>query len=365
MQRYAAAMSGGSRGADAGELERLRREYESSLSWRVTRPLRAAGRLGRAVAGPRPSDPAPPPSEIAERIDSWLEHFYGDRLAALDQACAAGDGAERFALFRDLDLDLWAMLLSQQYEAFANIRVLLPEMPDAELQERWNGRSGLSLASQSSSFYAKLIARYEHYARTSVAQARVLDFGCGWGRVTRFLARDVEPGRLYGCDPVAEILEVCRANRVPATLARSEFRPERIPFEEPFELAFAFSVFTHLSESAHECCLSALHRALRPGALLILTIRPPAYLQRCEQLHPVLEGLGPDPQAELARPRYLFAPHAGEAHPQYQGQGEMYYGETVITLAYVRERWSELFELLDADLLIDDPFQVVLTLRRR
>jgi hypothetical protein len=34
-------------------------------------------------------------------------------------------------------------------------------------------------------------------------------------------------------------------------------------------------------------------------------------------------------------------------------------------MAYVRERWSELFAVLDVDLLVDDPYQVMLTLRRR
>ena len=43
----------------------------------------------------------------------------------------------------------------------------------------------------------------------------------------------------------------------------------------------------------------------------------------------------------------------------------MTYGETVVTLPYVRERWSERFELLEVDLLIGDPYQVMLTLRRR
>ena len=62
--------------------------------------------------------------------------------------------------------------------------------------------------------------------------------------------------------------------------------------------------------------------------------------------------------------RYVFAPHAADpSHPQYAG-GEMTYGETVITLPYVRERWSRWFELLHSDLLIGDLHQVVLTLRR-
>ena len=42
-----------------------------------------------------------------------------------------------------------------------------------------------------------------------------------------------------------------------------------------------------------------------------------------------------------------------------------HYGETAITLPYVRERWGRWFELLHVDLLLGDLHQVVLTLRRR
>jgi SAM-dependent methyltransferase len=178
----------------------------------------------------------------------------------------------------------------------------------------------------------------------------VLDFGCGWGRLTRFLARDVEPSNLYGCDPVEHILDVCRETRVPGTFARSDFVPERLPFDGPFDLAFAFSVFTHLSERAHERSLQALHAALGPGGILVVTIRPPAYL-----------GLTPRPGEAL----YVFRPHPAEpSHFQYDGSGDMHYGETVVTLPYVRERWSPMFELRDVDLLVGDIHQVMITLER-
>jgi hypothetical protein len=184
-------------------------------------------------------------------------------------------------------------------------------------------------------------------------------------RLTRYLARDVAPGQLHGCDPVDQILDVCRGSRVPAVLAKSEFVPERLPFETSFDLAFSFSVFTHISEAAHESCLRALHGGLRPGAILVVTVRPPAYLRHSPLMRPALDALGPESDARLAEPRYLFVPHpAEESHLQYEG-GEMTYGETVITLPYVRERWTPLFELLQVDLLVADPYQLVLTLRRR
>jgi SAM-dependent methyltransferase len=347
--------------ADApSEHDAIRREYESSLSWRITRPLRALGRRARAArlhhAGARAS--------LGRGThDSWLEHLHGGVLERIDAACAAG-GPDRFALFRGLDEDLWALLLTQEYDVYPNIRALLPEVPEPSLQQLWNGANGVPLANQSRAFYGKLRERYAQASRRPLAKSRVLDFGCGWGRLTRFLARDVEPGALFGCDPVESILDVCRKSGVPATLARSELVPDRLPFDQRFDLVFAFSVFTHLSEPAHERCLRALHSAIAPGGILVVTIRPPEYLRHCELLHPLLRSLGADVRGRLERPGYFFVPHAAEpSHPLYAG-GEMNYGETVVTLPYVRERWSPMFELLAVDVLIGDLFQVMLTLRR-
>jgi SAM-dependent methyltransferase len=355
-------MGVGERRGLATELDSVRREYESSLSWRLTRPLRAVGRLARrrqpTADASSPSAGSPP-----GRYDSWLTHFHGDRLRQIDAACAEG-GPERFRLFRDLDVDLWALLLTQQYEVYPNIRALLPDVPDPALQQVWNGASGVELAAQSKDFYGKLCERYARHSDRPMAESSVLDFGCGWGRLTRFLARDVEPGRLYGCDPVEAILDVCRENGVPARFALMDFLPERAPFEERFDLAFAFSVFTHISEDAHKSCLRALHESLRPGGLLVVTVRPPEYLRLCERMRPLLESLGPEYPACLEKPRYLFVPHPTEdRHLQYAG-GSMSYGETVITLPHIRESWSPTFELLDVDLLVGDLHQVVLTLRR-
>lgn len=195
--------------------------------------------------------------------------------------------------------------------------------------------------------------------------SRVLDFGLGWGRLTRFFARDVAPGSLLGVDPTEEILAVCRRSRVPAELARSDFLPETLPFER-IDLAYSFSVFTHISEDAAISCLRALHAALEPGALLIATIRPPAYLELDPKLAGALTELG-DPVRAMSEPRYVFVPHAaaGAGPQQADGGGAVPYGEAVISVPYIRERWGELFELLDVHVASEDIYQVAITLRRR
>lgn len=309
-------------------------------------PLREAHRTERGFGSPHVA------------LDSWLEHFYGKELAALDAACAGGEGDDPYRLFRDLDDELWAMLLTQQYGLYPHIRSVLPDMPEAALQELWNGASGLPLAVQSKDFYVRLKKSFERHGQSSLEQADVLDFGCGWGRLIRYLARDVTPGRLFGCDPVEEVLEVCRTTGVPGKLARSAFLLESLPFDQPFDLIYCFSVFTHLSEPAHERALSALHQGMRPGGLLVVTIRPPAYLAS-EPMRALRELPAP---SDLS---YLFVPHPTNPwQPKPSSPDEITYGDAVLTLDYVRERWTSRFELLAVDFLLSDPYQVTLTLRR-
>ncbi len=194
---------------------------------------------------------------------------------------------------------------------------------------------------------AQTLAFYRVLKPWLTPDARVLDFGCGWGRVTRFLARDVPPERLFACDPVLGILDVCQRNGVRATFALSDPFGARLPFDGPFDLAFAFSVFTHLSEPAHERALEALHAGLRPGGTLVVTVRPPGHL------------------GEPPGTPYHYVPHTEVPESfQWESEAGVEYGDTVITVDYVREHWAPRFELLAAQPLVGDLAQIALTLRR-
>jgi SAM-dependent methyltransferase len=288
--------------------------------------------------------------------DSWLESLYGDLLGALDGRCRREPIA--FEWFRDIDDSLWTILLGKEYSLYPHLRRALPDLPPVELQETWNGRSGIELARQSAEFYGRLRLLHARYGTLGLPEAKVLDFGCGWGRLLRLLARDVDLNALFGCDPYPGILGVCEQTRVPGRLAPIAYISESLPFAERFDLVYAFSVFTHLSEKTHLACLRAIHGGLVEGGLLVATIRPPAYVEH--RMHPSLHGAFAARRLKRDRPAYLFA-----AHDVQPSADEITYGETVVNLAYVRERWGGLFELLEVSLLLEDIYQVVLTLRRR
>lgn len=324
----------------------------------------AAGVARKLTGKSRP--PAPGTEGTSSQLDRWLEPLFGQALDRIEASIDGQDPAQ-FSLFRDLDDDVWALLLTKEYEGWPKIRALLPDLPEPALQQMWNGASGPPLAAQGVCFYRKLKVMQARHGQVPLGSAKVLDFGCGWGRLTRMLARDLESGALFGCDPVEDILEVCRSSRVPATLARSDFLPRALPFKEKFDLAFAFSVFTHVSEAAHLASLDALHRGLAPGGLLVVTVRPPAYVDLNPLIQPVVDRLGPDRRRVLEEPRYIFLPHDTDGHPQYDEEADdpMSYGDTVITLPYIREQWTPMFELLDVSLMTGDMYQTTITLKKR
>lgn len=314
----------------------------------------------------QPAQPAPVEGELD--LDGWLTSLFGAELSTIDEACAERGPDDRgaYELFRDLDDDLWAILLSRQYSSYPHILALLPEVPEPGLQINWNGAAGLALLSQSKAFYRQSKAMVAAHGSKPLRESRVLDFGLGWGRLARFFARDVAPGSLLGVDPTEDILEVCRRSRVPAELARSEFLPESLPFAG-VDLAYSFSVFTHISEGAADTCLRALHGSLADGGLLIVTIRPPAYLQLDAKMHARLAELGGDPVAAVAAEGYVFVPHPTDGHPQEgaDASGEMTYGESVIGVPFIRERWGDLYDVLDVHVASEDIYQVAVTLRKR
>lgn len=72
-----------------------------------------------------------------------------------------------------------------------------------------------------------------------------------------------------------------------------------------------------------------------------------------------------EPQLALNEPLYLFQPHNSQPPGAAAWDGPVTYGETVITRAYIRSHWTDMFELIAIEMLIGDPYQVVVALRRR
>jgi SAM-dependent methyltransferase len=97
----------------------------------------------------------------------------------------------------------------------------------------------------------------------------VLDFGCGCGRVARQwagLGLD-----LHGCDYNPELAGWCRDN-LPFMETRVNMLEPPSPYEdETFDLVYAISILTHLTEPVGHRWMADWRRILKPGGLLLFT----------------------------------------------------------------------------------------------
>ena len=98
---------------------------------------------------------------------------------------------------------------------------------------------------------------------------KVLDFGCGAGRVTRSLGKLF--GEVYGVDISSEMLKLAGnalADLTNIRLYETNGQDLDVLGDTLFDFAFAFSVFHHIPGKAIiENCIGQVGRHLRPGCL--------------------------------------------------------------------------------------------------
>lgn len=287
---------------------------------------------------------------------------HHDKLSEYEKRLSSGSRSKIYDIFYDLlDDDLWNILLTKEYVGYESIRNSLPDLPALELQKSWTGRCGMALSIQSCAFYKKVKNAFTQIVGMDFNRARILDFGCGWGRLIRYFAKDVPEQNLCGCDPDDEILKVCSKTRVPGVLKHSDYRPQQLPFEEKFDLSYAYSVFTHLSERTHFECLNALFRALAPGGLLILTVRPRTFIEaKGIELSRFSSDVIKDMVLRFNDGKYIYAPYN-----MAPVDGEITYGDTAIPYSYIEKQWTEIFELIGPLVFDEDPYQIPIVLRKR
>jgi SAM-dependent methyltransferase len=100
---------------------------------------------------------------------------------------------------------------------------------------------------------------------------RVLDFGSGAGRTLRHFLSEAETAEFWGSDIDRPSIEWLEQNLCPPLHAwQCEAGPPLGLEHGSFDLAWAISVFTHLTDNSSPWLLE-LHRLLKPDGLLIAT----------------------------------------------------------------------------------------------
>lgn len=175
-------------------------------------------------------------------FDLWHRHIYPHHDTALPDA----ELVEHIAFKRDTPIDAGIAQLHEGYIAVQQIGQMLHDLGEAA-----GGRP-----------------------------RRILDFGCGYGRLSRYLRLlGAEDAQVEGCDVDAPAIAWATAHL--RNSGRFFVSPDRPPLPRPdgggYDLIIALSVFTHLPEDMQDAWLAELMGWVRPGGRLMATIHGPYF----------------------------------------------------------------------------------------
>lgn len=98
----------------------------------------------------------------------------------------------------------------------------------------------------------------------------VLDWGCGAGRVTRYLS--LSSSSVTGADINADNVAMCKKYLPNANFVHIAQKPLTAFADKSFGLIIRLSVFTHLGEADQLAWLNELKRITLPGGIVLMTI---------------------------------------------------------------------------------------------
>jgi SAM-dependent methyltransferase len=163
------------------------------------------------------------------------------------------------------------------------------------------GRNVISLVEETLAAAGKKIEDVERW----------LDFGCGYGRVLRFLLERVPPQRVSASDVIAEGVEFCRSEfGITALRSRRELASVQLG---AYDFVYAVSVITHLDERNSVDFLRLLGDSLTEGGIALFTTHGewslahpghygPEYEAKAEEIESAVRERG------IAYLRYEFGP---------------------------------------------------------
>ncbi|MEA2167292.1 MAG: hypothetical protein QOF76_592 [Solirubrobacteraceae bacterium] len=185
-------------------------------------------------------------------------------------------------------------------------------------------------------------AAAELVGRSFNAAQRVLDFGCGPGRLMRLLGECAAAGvELHGVDVDGDLIDWAAANIPFSRFVQGPHEPP-LPYPDGhFDLVLSHSVFTHIDRERQDWWLAELRRVTAPGGLLLLTVHS---TRQWNQAMIDMSGAGDDASAyqrELEGTGLKFFSEdlfIGTTHPDW-------YHSTFHAPWYVFEHWATFFSL--------------------
>lgn len=244
----------------------------------------------------------------------------------------------------------WFALQFDSAKARDVYRIPLPGFPDDDTQKGFTALSGENNMRQAFEFYLHMrkVCQLD-----TLKQPKVLDFGGGWGRVSRLFLRDTAPENIYLAETRASTIQLLKDLKAPYTLIHNAPPPPINGLPNNLDLVFAYSVFSHLSEQYFLDWMAYFLKVLKPGGHVVFTSRGHYFIRHLQHLH--ASETASDPMlAEHIRRLKQMMPHPDEILRLYDaGEFQFYaiggseeltpsfFGEAFIPEAYLKRRFGD------------------------
>lgn len=164
----------------------------------------------------------------------------------------------------------------------------------------------------------------------------ILDFGCGYGRLTQYLFTLIPEAQVFGSDVSARDITWCRGRYPAGYFVVNDWKPPHPLRANQCDLIFSYSVFTHLSEQNHKEWLKELSRVLKPGGVMIHTTHSYECLRRLvlfspERLAKYRLGMGMEEFIRSGKGYHYVSDYTPDQE----------YGLSIISREYVMTTWPQ------------------------
>jgi SAM-dependent methyltransferase len=174
---------------------------------------------------------------------------------------------EKFGHLTDAE---WFEILKRSVHESVIEDVDFPRFPDPDLQSLIHGNASEQAIEEAFRFYRFIRSRLEPHLKLG-AGARLLDFGCGWGRMLRPFMRHYDLADIYGYEPSRMFCTIAREMNPYVCFLTGEYLPNRRIPRHAFDLIIGYSVFSHLSPHAAALWLREVAEVLNPGGFAVFT----------------------------------------------------------------------------------------------
>ena len=242
----------------------------------------------------------------------------------------------------------WAHCIGASTESA--LREASPPIPPLELRSRVAASSEAVFLWTGLVDAALVTDLYKQFA-VPVAQPKYLDFGCGCGRMTRFLSQD--PSLVVtGTDVNEALVSWCRQNLPNVESHCNPTRPPSALPAEGFDFIYSLSIFTHLPEAVALDWLREILRLLKPGGTAAVTTHGLTALDVIGNSapHQAMFGLDPDGvrnvRTELASSGFQYLRYTQNVI-EWADAGDDY-GNSFTASEYIYREWPTTgFEIVE------------------